>query len=293
MQRIVLLFFILLQIYCFSSDQTLVVSDRGQFYNPDKLSRVQTKKVLSLSPPYKAKKIRENEWQKKIAGKKIAVLIHGYNNGEKEYSFFSRIINKGGSIYDTYICYSWPGGDNFWEYLAAKRLIIRTSLPHRLLALLQELSQVAERVDVIAHSMGCRLILESLKLSSSVTLGNLFLMAPAIDNEALEKGESYFPATSKAAHIFVFFSQNDEVLSLLYPMMEWDLALGSRGPENPKLLLDHIHLIKSDNYIHAHKDYADSDFVFNIISHALQVPSSPSTARLLHCLVDCKIIKKE
>ena len=262
----ILCFFSFFLFYQSLIGKILIVSDRDQFYDPDNLSQSQVKKEVIFEVPLKIKAIDRKSWIDSINEKKIVLIIHGYNNTSNEaFEFFLRIFQRIESLYEGYICYLWPGNDDFLEYLSAKSYAIGKELPKRLQNLMQNLTLHSNQVDIIAYSMGCRLILETLKAPSQLKVGNVFLLAPAIDNESLEKSEHYSSAIDKCRNIVVFFSKNDKVLNYLYPFVEGDFSLGAKGSENPHLLPPNIHMVNSSPYIKNHQDYSQSEFIFKII----------------------------
>ena len=144
----------------------------------------------------------------------------------------------------------------------------------RLLGLMEDLSLKAQQVDIISFSMGCRLVLEALNRTSKTLITNLFLLAPAIDNESIEKGERYSLGINNVQKAFIFYSENDQTLNLAYRFIEWDLALGSRGLENSHLARSHVHTVNSSSHINNHHDYSKSKFIFTIISNVLRQDGS-------------------
>lgn len=252
--------------------QVVFVSERQQFHDPEALSSSQAKGSALLKPPFKVDALSQERWVDAIRNRRVALVIHGYNNEyEDSLEFFSNIVDRSSRLYETFICYFWPGYDDFWEYLAAKSMVTETDLPRRLLKLIEELSYHGKQLDVISFSMGCRLALEALNSASDTLVKNLFLLAPAVDNESIEKGERYAPAINKTQKTFVFYSENDSVLSWAYPIAEWDLALGSQGLENPRSILPNVYMVNSTSHIEGHGDYSKSSFIFNIISNVLRL----------------------
>ncbi|WP_194847610.1 alpha/beta hydrolase [Candidatus Neptunochlamydia vexilliferae] len=239
----------------------LYISDRHGFTDPDSLS------ASTVITEDLKKGITQDQWIQATRGKNIAVLIHGYNNEfEKAMNYCSRIIEKSAHLYDTFICYFWPGGDRVIEYLSARNRAVNY-LPSRVASLLGEIAHLGRNVDVFAHSMGCRLTLEAMTERNHFSLRNVFLLAPAVDNEELEYGEDYEDAPLNCSKMFVFYSDDDQVLKMGFPLLDFDTALGRFGAENPRDLPPNVYQINADG--HRHSDYAGSDFVFGKVSQIL------------------------
>lgn len=267
----------LIALMCFfpalTQGSVILISDRCQFTDPDKFCPNQVKKRIVFQAPYKTREITDDQWKSLIKDKSVLVVLHGYNNDyEEALKFFSEIDHQYSKLYDTIICYLWPGGDNFWEYFQAKFLVRANDLPQEVLALLEATGESCAHLDAMGHSMGCRLVLQALLLPSAVHLRNLFLMAPAVDNESLGEGEVYFPALAKCRDAYVFYSRRDGVLKWVYLLAEWDRSLGARGPQDRSMLPKNVHLIDSTDQVSNHSGYSGSIFVYQLISNLIQVP---------------------
>ncbi|MDX8430889.1 MAG: alpha/beta hydrolase [Candidatus Algichlamydia australiensis] len=245
----------------------ILVSDRHGVHDADRLSDFQVRVKSERDSRDRWSSMPEDLWNSKIKDKKVVLLIHGYNNDYEEASeYFSNLAGGTKDLYDTHVGYLWPGSDDPWEYFDARSLTMESDLSLRLLKLIEEISSDAAQIDIIAFSMGCRLVLEAVKKGEQMRISNVFFMAPAIDNESLERGEISVEDISQVENLFVFYSRRDEVLSLLYPMFELDRALGSGGPENLENVHPNVHLVDSSRYINNHSDYSSSDFIFKHIA---------------------------
>ena len=259
----------------------IVVSDRAQFLNPEKISGKQHK----FRPPFRSEPVDHTKWVDQLSDKKVVILIHGYNTDyEHALEFFSTAYNGVEEHYDQAVCYLWPGYDDFWEYLHAKKMVMKTNLAQRLNQLISEISAHTKQTDVFAFSTGCRLILEALKQTPAPSLTNLFLVAPAVDNEALEKGERYFSSIDKTEKTFVFYSKKDGVLNWGYPLYEWDVALGAKGAENPLKVHPKVYLVNSSEYVKKHHDAFSTPYIFNIITNVHKFDQELTENLALHQL---------
>src|SRR5271163_1739228 len=105
------------------ASQFLLVSDRASFWDPDKLS---TQTIIVQEPA--EKNIPLTGWD--IKGKRVLLLVHGYNNNAQEAlttyhlidANLSAFMNEHHSLsYDYVIGYLWPGYHESWEYFEAKQ----------------------------------------------------------------------------------------------------------------------------------------------------------------------------
>lgn len=99
------------------------------------------------------------------------------------------------------------------------------------------------RISFVAHSLGCRVAMETVRQLRilSIDVGQVCLMAGAIDNDSLADSAEYRSAAQYAGRTAVLYSPSDNVLKLAYPagnllsaFLHWtetsDAALGYTGP---------------------------------------------------------------
>jgi esterase/lipase superfamily enzyme len=235
--------------------QFCLMSDRAFFWDTEKIS-VGTSFCEVLNPKIKALDSKE------IEGKKVLLLVHGYNNDFAEALSTYQLINthvstfEDSKCYDLIIGYLWPGDDSALEYYDAKSRI--PILAKRMRNHLTFLCSSAAQVDVLAHSMGNLLVLEALNDQFSLNkkpVQNFYALAPAVDDESIEKNEKYYFSTQNCEKIFVFFSKKDDVLKWCYHLAEGDRALGYMGAENPSQLPLNVQLINFSHAIDNHSQY--------------------------------------
>lgn len=65
-------------------------------------------------------------------------------------------------------------------------------------------------------------------------IGNVFLANPAVDNESLEPGEEFEKAPANADSIHLAISKEYDILEFVYPLSEFNVALGENGPDHPE-----------------------------------------------------------
>ena len=260
-----------------------MVSDCSEFHNSAVLSSEQLKMFAVFEDGHMIQELTEREWKSSLRCKDVAILVHGYNSSyERAIQCFAYLSQFYTDTYDTLICYLWPGGERPWEYFQA-RAHVGSFLPNRFLSLLTEVSSYASSLDIVAHSMGCRLSLEALSLSSNINIDHLFLLAPAVSSSSLDLEGPYHYALNKARNAYIYFSQHDDVLAWAYSLAEWEDALGCIGPNHPEELPSHVQLINAGEYILNHTGYIQSPFIRDSILSAVEYDHSS------RCFYGCKL----
>lgn len=256
--------------------QMILWSDRADFWDPDHLSNT-TAEMTRLGEIHTELHIDE------LVGKRVLVLIHGYNNSTKDalttYQQVSERFTQlkdpnGQELYDIVIGYLWPGNDSRYEYYEAKAHTVELAL--RFQSALQQLSSQAKSVDLFAHSMGNRLTLEALKLfpetSEKAPIQNFYSLAAAVDDESIERHQEFYSSTLQCENIFVFHSEKDDVLKYLYLSSEMDRALGFLGSENIEHAPENVRFIDCTAFVDNHSGYFTTSPLYSFIlnQHALQ-----------------------
>jgi pimeloyl-ACP methyl ester carboxylesterase len=174
------------------------------------------------------------------ARRECLVLVHGFNNTDSDaaeayFGFRARQKAIFGTpdvaafdrrFGDTY----WPGDADWWSFFDKVDFLIYPNAVHTAVKAARELADLIwqmpnlQRVDFIAHSLGCRVVLETLLLLRARTLpmvGRLVLMAAAVPSEMLERnGRFYDLLTELAAEgtdVRVLHSMQDPVLHYAFP----------------------------------------------------------------------------
>jgi len=262
------------------------MSDRDHFWEADKLS-AKTQIAwdgVADQPTIDIKKLKD---------KKVLLVVHGFNNSSKDAMESYRTVadhiaalkdGDGNGIYDLVIGYLWPGYDNKLEYFAAKKHT--TQLKEKLQDHLIFLSSMAAKVDILAHSMGNRLVFEALnfppKKEEKKLVENVYSLAAAVDNESIEDDQKYSHVSKNCEDIFIFHSKQDDVLEFLYTFAEWDKALGFEGVENLKKLPNNVQLVDFTTFVTGHSQYFCAPNVYAFIRKELlkQVPSAQNMPNL-------------
>ena len=178
----------------------------------------------------------------RAAGRRVCVLVHGYNNAlsailEAYGELHGRMADAGLTGPDGYglvAGFAWPGFTGP-EYPAARATANRAGLHLR--DLLQPLAAVAAAVDVEAHSLGARVALSALRKKHAVHIGNLRLLAAAVDHSILEPGRVFHSSLDSCVRAVVYHSRRDRTLRRAYPVGDLadgiQQALGCIGPRRP------------------------------------------------------------
>lgn len=262
-----------------------LISARKNFWSDTELADRDAIREVDLVGEKKSKKVANHDaFLSKLSGKKILVLVHGYNNEPEDvhnaYAIIEDLIASSApkkGAYDQVIGYIWPGGDDPTDYFSAKKRA--NSLARRFGIWLQKMSDKKITVDVMGHSMGARVILKALKTRSEHVIRNVFTMAAAVDNESIEMGEEFYPSTKRCKNTFVFHSKHDPALKFPYWVAEFDNALGLRGPEDPHDIIAHsaptdsatpnVFVVNCKNHIRKHGAYKRTAVVYDYISSFL------------------------
>lgn len=167
-----------------------------------------------------------------IQGKRVLLLVHGFNCVWSEVCESYKQIEANlenaalaastGKLYDLVIGYMWPGEDNKIDYPLA---VINSKRHISAMAdILKQLSAKVQKLDVIAHSLGCFLTLSAIDYYNHAkpVIDNLILQAAAVDNEEIQKGEKFYAATQACNKVLVFHSKKDAAM-WIYVGAEWVL----------------------------------------------------------------------
>lgn len=255
----------------------IIISSRKNFSDPDKDNNKHTVKEVNLNNDTVIQDFETDDaFINAIAGTRICLLVHGYNNEFFEvcdsYQLIEAKIEATRIPYNSILGYMWPGGDHGWEWWAAKSRANGTS---RLLRqFLEKLKNNNVTVDIISHSLGARVVLKALKDANTSLVRNYYCMAGAVDNESLEINEEFSAALNNLEKIFVMHSARDEVLSLAYRTAEMDSPLGLYGPEDVNFAMTSVNIwiANCKQVVANHGGYKRSSQVFSYILQTQQTP---------------------
>jgi esterase/lipase superfamily enzyme len=225
---------------------------------------------------------KEEKFNSDIKDKRLLLLIHGYRNKRENvvggYAMIDNqlraknILGNGPRAYDEVVGIAWPGGLFRISYLIAKKRVGK--IADSVFARLEKVVAEAKAVDVMTHSLGARVILKALQNAdpNKQLIRNLFLTAPAVDDESIQEGEKFFGATQACRDVYVLYSDDDPVLSTFFkvPLLgDSDRALGDRGPEKPNKVGKNVHLIDCVKFIKEHSDYRKRLELYTFIKKVL------------------------
>jgi esterase/lipase superfamily enzyme len=159
------------------------------------------------------------------------------------------------SPYDATIGYLWPGYSNHAKYLEARRNTALAAPKFR--EFLETVNGIASKIDVAAHSLGNRLVLEALKEKKAIKplIENFLSVAPAVDEDSIYRGQIFYLSTKLCKNMYVFFSKRDDVLKWIFPLPELHEALGYEGDQNPTKLPENIQMIDCSAIVDGHDNY--------------------------------------
>lgn len=207
------------------------------------------------------------------------VFVHGYN-----VTFEDAARRTGQFAYDLKfvgapIFYSWPSNGKVADYLKDETNAA-WSIPHFqiFLSLLAQRGG-AERVHVIAHSMGNRVVCEALRLLSAdpgnpIQLNHLILAAPDID--AATFAELSRQLRKQSANITLYESRNDKAL-LASKKIHGYVRAGE-----PLLVLEGLDTVDAsaiDTDFLGHS-YFSSDYALLSDIHTMLFNDEPATRRI-------------
>ncbi len=190
------------------------------------------------------------------------VLVHGFNNTDGQagnsYLGFRRRQQAMSGLppftYDRYFGDTfWPGDANYWWFLdladflvyplAVKRAPEAAREIVRLLRLLPNL----QRVDFVAHSLGCRVVLETLALlrdNPVPRVERVCLMAAAVPVEMLVPrgrfGNLLVQLQADQTRVHVLHSTRDKVVFLAFPpgqALAGEPSMHALGRDGPNALM--------------------------------------------------------
>ncbi|WP_042280837.1 alpha/beta hydrolase [Candidatus Protochlamydia sp. R18] len=274
----------------FDSEKELyLISDRESFTNQHEFSTetqiVNVELISSTVPIYLEKNILtyKDFELKKFSKRKILILIHGFTvKYENALKTLRNVANKAGNRYDAVIGYLYPACAKFYQYNQAKENGLHAA-EKRLPEILHSIRSVAERVDIVAHSMGTIVAMHALNQSIDLKIDKLFLLGGALEEKSIFECDGQGCTTlkralSNAKNIYVLYSCNDKVLPWLH-VIDSTQPLG-RLSENiqQKPIAKNVCLINTTSVVKGHSAYFQSQEVFKFIYDDAQGSSLVGTS---------------
>lgn len=196
-----------------------------------------------------------------LARRELVVLVHGYNNhraeAQESYCWFRRYQSQAASTElrpqelntlfgDTF----WPGDANWWGPVDLIDFLVYPVAVHTSIDAAAQLADLLLRapglvtVSFLAHSLGCRVTLETVKRlhdAGGPHIDRIGLMAAAVERGAVEPGGEFAGLLADLAdtgtRLLVLHSTDDRVLRFAFPLGQTAAgegfmpdALGRSGP---------------------------------------------------------------
>ncbi len=217
------------------------------------------------------------------ADRDVLVYVHGFNTSLGEARFRLAQIVMDGKFGGVPVLFTWPSKSALLAYGADKESA--TASRDALLKLLTEISETPGigRIQILAHSMGTWLTMETLReaaLSGSPDLhgkmGDVLLAAPDIDLSVFKEQI----ARLDAAHFSIFVSKGDRALQLSAGI-QGDRRLGSIDPGNDqdREMIQNLGVRVYDisdlsTGLIGHDVYGDAPLVVRQIGKAITAPTA-------------------
>ncbi|HYF36267.1 MAG TPA: alpha/beta hydrolase [Prosthecobacter sp.] len=160
------------------------------------------------------------EIRRRQAGDKtLLVFIHGYNSTFDSAASRLAVLAYDMNYNGVPVLFSWPSVGNPLRYLKDGDQI-KTAYDE-FPAFLEQLSKVAreagaERVNILAHSMGNRVLVEGMKRLAAQgrtgVVNEIVMAAPDVAREELEKGDTWNSIRRVADRVTLYTSNNDLAL---------------------------------------------------------------------------------
>jgi esterase/lipase superfamily enzyme len=262
----------------------LVVSCRKDFWSPMDFSTTNEIRKIDLASGA-GTVVHPSAFVQEVAGKRLTVLVHGYNNEEldvvKSYGTIDSqmrmlgFLDGGGAPYDLLVGFVWPGGAVGVSFPFARQRAGESA--SRFARVLADLKGAGATIDLNTHSLGAHVAFEGLRDGGSVR--NAWNFASAVDNESVEFEERYFQSTRRCQRFYVFHSKNDSTLRVWYrigDLFDFDTALGFSGPEDPAAILahsPHVRVVNCKDVVASHGGYRSTGQVWAYMSQELSTPS--------------------
>lgn len=254
----------------FLAASMLTISDRDNFWDVSQISeQTQFAEVDGAGITKLLNGQQVEQAMGEMKDKKILIFVHGFDTPQP-YGYYEDIqVNiqnlDPGSQYDTMIGYVWPCES--LDYLAAKGNI--EIVAPRFRNFLMQLRPMASRVDVLAHSLGNRLVLVASNItpdtSNSGLISNFFSIAPAVAEDSIDKDETFYQSVLNCNNMYVFYSKRDSTLKWKYPLVEWNEALGYGGDEHPDDLPGNVQFVDCTAVIDSHSGYLFSPRIYHFL----------------------------
>jgi hypothetical protein len=207
---------------------------------------------VQISPPptnegFNQPSVDLSQFRADVNGQHVLIGTHGFNvdfvSGVGALLYWGSLLHLDLPTPSVFVGLLWPG-DSVWahglDYPVEPKVADETG--EKLAPFLDDVLADAASVSFASHSLGARVVLQTVKRMSRPSQ-RMTLMAGAIDDNCLNT--EFQPATAKVAEISALASKNDAVLGLAFPLGNlfagiidqghpwWRGALGRYGPTKP------------------------------------------------------------
>lgn len=179
----------------------------------------------------------------------LTFLLHGFAVNERKGRIslrnFAELLRADLSALDgDVIALLWPGDDRLSPITYSLEERDADTTARMLTQLIVRTLRPVRPVNFIAHSLGCRVVLETMRQLQvqGLRAEQVVLMAGAVDADALAQSPRYREAVRAAKRVAVLSSRRDRVLKVAFPVGDFlasflfggdtSRALGLIGPRN-------------------------------------------------------------
>ncbi|MCP5368796.1 MAG: alpha/beta hydrolase [Hyphomicrobiales bacterium] len=194
--------------------------------------------LLTVTPLKKRAFLRSLKQNVRGGSGEVLVFVHGYNvsfnDGARRAAQLSYDLNFDG----TTLLYSWPSQAGTFSYITDEAAVKVSSRKLRTFLLMVAEQSGAERIHVIAHSMGNRATMEALELlalgwdreeGAPKLFDQVILTAPDVDSDYF--AEMSGEIRNLARRVTLYASENDRALTLSNELHGGHPRAGQSGPD--------------------------------------------------------------
>jgi hypothetical protein len=177
--------------------------------------------------------------RERLTARRLVILVHGFNVDmasarERYEEFLSRLEVRAWPAplerYGAFFGFHWPGDHRFKPASVATfpvRIDEAKEAGQQLARLIRKCLRSDQEVFFIAHSLGCRVVMEALYAMAAMEADGLapvrgvFLMAGAVPYQKCEGDEIFHRRDPERPRDWVIHSARDRVLQFSFPSGEW------------------------------------------------------------------------
>jgi esterase/lipase superfamily enzyme len=201
-----------------------VISDGQDKPDPQKDFAIAARKDFGSTTSFQ-QRLRRLFSRNPASNREVTVFVHGYNNSFSDAAFRIAQLSEDLNLPGAAVAYAWPsrGHPLGYEYDSDSSLFARDGLQN-LLETIHDSG--AERIVVVAHSLGSRLLMESMRqieLSkpgwTSRNLSGVILFSPDVNADVFRSQTNAF---QKLPEPFVVFSSQSDKFLRLSAGLRWE-----------------------------------------------------------------------